>query len=638
VETLLHAALSNAVVVVLLAPVISLFGRLSRRPALVHSLWLIVFLKLLAPPLWPIPFSWPARSEDAPAATELAIHEQSLRMHSVETPSHLVQPDNGTGDAAEESAVPAAQTQALEDPVPTPRRAVLAAEPSPAPAAPGPPAAAAPFLISWHFLLLTVWLSGSALWLTMACYRLYRFHRLLRLTQPAPAILQSRAHCLAKQLGLARCPGVWVVPARISPMLWALLGEPRLLVPASLLDRLTEEQWDTLLAHELAHLRRRDHWVRLLEVAVIGLYWWHPVLWWARHKLREAEEQCCDAWVVWALPGAAEVYARALVEAVTYLSGARTVLPLAASGIGQMHLLKRRLTMIMRGTTPRALSATGSLAVFGLAALLLPVYPTLARTQGPDRPEDQQPGARAGVTRTTETPVAGATAAPQDFFRGGGVSYSGREQNYSETAEDAQDDVDLLRVQLDLRRAERREVEARLRQAQVDLQRYQRLAGNGGVSSDTVEHAKTEVVVQEARLSAKDAQIKEAQLRLKQAERRLARHRSRIAPPAKSSTASPERPTGSAIPLSQPRGGSSGGSGFAGGTSFTGGQFPTVFAGGLGGGMAGFSNTASGGGNQASYEHRLSEVEKKLQTLMDEMKALRKERRRVKPDLDNKLP
>jgi len=41
---------------------------------------------------------------------------------------------------------------------------------------------------------------------------------------------------------------------------------------------------------------------RRLELAALGLYWWHPAAWWARRELREAEEQRCDAGVVAALP------------------------------------------------------------------------------------------------------------------------------------------------------------------------------------------------------------------------------------------------------------------------------------------------------------------------------------------------
>jgi hypothetical protein len=306
--------------------------------------------------------------------------------------------------------------------------------------------------------------------------------------------------------------------------------------------------------------------------------------------------------------------------------------------------------MIMRGTTPRALSAGGFLAVFGLAAILLPLYPTLARTeQSADGSKDLPPASGA---KTTGVPAADATGFTGEVRWPSVTSPVGRE----ETIEDAQDDVDLLRVQLDLRRAERREVQARLRQAQVDLQRYQRLAGNGGVSSDTVDHAQTEVVVQEARLAAKDAQIKEAELRLRQAGRRLARFQSRTVPPAKDSTSSVQRPTGSAVPQKPAMGGFGGGSSSAGGGgSFTGGLTTgagTSFSGGLttgagtsfGGGMAtgsrgigGFSGMA-GEGNPSTYEHRLAEVEKKLQTLMDEMKALHKERRREQRESDVKRP
>src|SRR5205085_593731 len=104
-------------------------------------------------------------------------------------------------------------------------------------------------------------------------------------------------------------------------------------------------------------------------------YWWHPVVWLARHELQEAEEQCCDAWVVAVLPGQAEAYAEALLETLSYLSRFRRAVPLGASGIGRVHCLKRRLLMILDGTTPRQLSRVGSGAVLTLAAVLLPLLP-----------------------------------------------------------------------------------------------------------------------------------------------------------------------------------------------------------------------------------------------------------------------
>ena len=138
-------------------------------------------------------------------------------------------------------------------------------------------------------------------------------------------------------------------------MLWSAGAKPRILVPAGLWERLDARQRDTLLLHELAHLRRRDHWVRWIELLATALYWWNPVCWWARHELREAEEQCCDAWVLWAMPGSFRDYASALLEAVDFVS-IRPSVPLLASGMGQFGHLKRRLTMLKQGNVARALT------------------------------------------------------------------------------------------------------------------------------------------------------------------------------------------------------------------------------------------------------------------------------------------
>src|SRR5205807_7205667 len=129
-----------------------------------------------------------------------------------------------------------------------------------------------------------------------------------------------------------------------------------------------------------------------LELVALGLYWWCPLVWRARRHLQEAEEECCDAWVVWLMPGAARGYALALVETVDFMANARIALPPAASGIGHVRLLQRRLTMIMRGTTPRSLTWGSGLAVLGLGALLLPLMPSWAQTPRPVLPGNRDNG------------------------------------------------------------------------------------------------------------------------------------------------------------------------------------------------------------------------------------------------------
>ena len=227
--------------------------------------------------------------------------------------------------------------------------------------------------------MFLLWGAGSLLTFGVAAWRIRQFQRILRLAEPAPESLRRQVEALARRLGLAQIPTIGLVPGVVSPLVWALGCRACLIVPQGLWDRLDERQRDTLLTHELAHLRRRDHWVRCLELLVTGLYWWLPVVWIARHALREAEEQCCDAWVVWAFPDATRTYAEALLETLDFLSGAGPAAAVAASGLGPVHHLKRRMTMIMQGTTPRALTWSGLLAVLGLSAMLLPLSPTWAQ-------------------------------------------------------------------------------------------------------------------------------------------------------------------------------------------------------------------------------------------------------------------
>jgi beta-lactamase regulating signal transducer with metallopeptidase domain len=240
----------------------------------------------------------------------------------------------------------------------------------------------------WIRALAGVWLIGSLAWFSLAIRRAWRFSRALRYAKPASDSLRARAEALARQIGLRRCPAILLLPGRVAPLVWGM-GRPRLLVPEGLESRMSEAALDTLLLHELAHVRRRDHLVRWLEFLALGAFWWNPIAWYARRELREAEEQCCDAWVVRTLPEKGRTYATALVDALDFLCDARPALPALASGLGEVTDLKRRLKMILRGNTPHALGRSSWLVVLGLAVLLLPFVPGLGQTQEGPRTRDQ---------------------------------------------------------------------------------------------------------------------------------------------------------------------------------------------------------------------------------------------------------
>src|SRR5438874_7674991 len=298
-QTFLEMGMANTVVATALALVAAAIGLCCHRPAVRHILWLLVLLKLVTPPVLAIPVR-------LPSALEAAL------------PQDTVTEDLPTFSEEELIGL-------IAGPLPARTGEIVIAE---------SPTLASVSLVPFLFM---IWLAGAVWWFVVAAARIHRFQRLLHYGGVAPPALQDETRQLANHLGLARCPIVWLVPGRISPLLWALGRNVYLVLPADLLQHLGPGQRTSLLAHELAHARRRDHWVRWLEFGVSGLYWWLPVAWWARRQLQQAEEECCDAWVVWTLPTAAKAYAKALLQTVDFLD-ARPALPPVASGIGHVHL------------------------------------------------------------------------------------------------------------------------------------------------------------------------------------------------------------------------------------------------------------------------------------------------------------
>ncbi len=94
----------------------------------------------------------------------------------------------------------------------------------------------------------------------------------------------------------------------------AVIGwlRPVVLLPASALTGLTPLQLDALLAHELAHVRRYDYVVNLIQSVIETLLFYHPAVWWVSRQVREEREHCCDDLAV-AVCGDAHFYATALL-------------------------------------------------------------------------------------------------------------------------------------------------------------------------------------------------------------------------------------------------------------------------------------------------------------------------------------
>jgi len=155
---------------------------------------------------------------------------------------------------------------------------------------------------------------------------------------------------------------------------------PVILVPVGVLCGLAPEQVEALLAHELAHVRRHDYLVNVLQGIAESLLFYHPAVWWISSQIRAEREHCCDDLAVRA-SGDVLVYARALAQ----LESMRTAHFKAALSANDGSLL-RRIRRLINPMAAHRLAGWG--AVWSLCALLLLGIAGLAvsRAQGQSQP------------------------------------------------------------------------------------------------------------------------------------------------------------------------------------------------------------------------------------------------------------
>lgn len=112
------------------------------------------------------------------------------------------------------------------------------------------------------------------------------------LTRASPR-LQARLARLARRLCLARSPGLYWSSRADVPMVVGVL-RPRVVLPARMVGEALRGRLDTVLLHELGHVRRRDGLVRALEAVCGALFVFHPFLHWIQSRVAREREHCCD--------------------------------------------------------------------------------------------------------------------------------------------------------------------------------------------------------------------------------------------------------------------------------------------------------------------------------------------------------
>ncbi len=363
-STILQLGLSNAAVAAILFPLVLLITARSRRPAWIHTLWVVVLLKLVTPPLiWlPVPLEFEvALSPEAPLSSPTAAAMKTLELLPVSAVTEApIESSHVVTDVSVDSPSIAA-------------KAVLPEATSNIAAAPQRLRSHGWQIHHWTTWLTLVWALGTVIFLLRTAIGVLKHRSWLLQAAPATERVIHLVKDVSDRIGLRRPPTVHVVPQVVTPMVYAFGRRAKVIFPGPLLKEVDDRQLSTLLTHELAHLRRGDQWVRLLEFVVSAIFWWHPIVPLVKRRIHEAEEQACDAWVMATMPGDTKCYASAMLKTIEFLSEARPQTFALATGMGDVPFLMRRMQQISSATTPHLSTHSGRITVFVLAALLLPL-------------------------------------------------------------------------------------------------------------------------------------------------------------------------------------------------------------------------------------------------------------------------
>ncbi|MGD9647051.1 MAG: M56 family metallopeptidase, partial [Pirellulales bacterium] len=306
--------------VTVLAMVVGLIVRLGcrHRPHLAYLLWMLVLVKCLVPPLAASrlsPFSWllAQRVEQAagraviPATIALAAND----------------PVTGTttGDAAIAAAMPAAVAAPSIDLV------ALASA-----------------------IVLALWAAGATALALLVVAKHVKLRRAIRQASAPPPRLTQQLELLAQRLGVRRPPALVVTDEPLGPLVCGLL-RPTIVLPATALQTAGEQAEDAIdlesvLAHELVHVRRGDTIVSLLQTVAQAVWWFHPLVWWANRELRRQRERSCDEEVIAGLGCRPTRYARSLLAVLEVRP--RPSKSWALAGVPMLSFTAQRLAHLVR--------------------------------------------------------------------------------------------------------------------------------------------------------------------------------------------------------------------------------------------------------------------------------------------------
>jgi GWxTD domain-containing protein len=237
----------------------------------------------------------------------------------------------------------------------------------------------------------------------------------------ATEVWQSRVDRLAARLRVSRSVVLLESCLAEVPVVIGYV-RPVILMPVGLLAGLPSGQIESILLHELAHIRRHDYLVNLMQIVVESLVFYHPAVWWISGVMRAERENCCDDLVV-ATQGDAFAYAAALTALEQNRGTVRDAVLAATGG----SLVKRVRRLLIQPEGPRAaLTPVFSAAVLTItAAAVMAAWQTTPPPPRPPAPawSQQLTAFEQARTQAQETPARAAEVTPYRMWLTQDVAY-----------------------------------------------------------------------------------------------------------------------------------------------------------------------------------------------------------------------
>jgi len=250
--------------------------------------------------------------------------------------------------------------------------------------------------------MVCLWLGGIVALSICTAGGWTRVRRLRRRgVEPVAAAWIETVEGLIERLQVSRPVRLYTSAIAEVPMAIGWL-RPYILFPVSTITGLSESQLRAVLAHELAHIRRHDYLVNLLQTAVETLLFYHPAVWWLSRRVRQEREHCCDDVAVEACGDVME-YAGALAQ-LEELRGSTSEPELAATGgdlLARIRRLMGQSSEKSRDRIPGPLGVTLAVAAVLGAAIGAGHTPAIHAQSSPPR-----------VAQAAPAPVAQIQAAP----------------------------------------------------------------------------------------------------------------------------------------------------------------------------------------------------------------------------------